>query len=62
GTYGAAGAFTHHAAIAGLLLSPVMIAGSYVGKRIVDRIPEWVFVAVVEIVLVVFGVFFLVAK
>jgi len=62
GTYGAAGAFTHHAAIAGLLLSPVMIVGSYVGKRIVDRIPEWVFVAVVEIVLVVFGVFFLVAK
>ena len=59
--YGSAGAFAYRAAIAGLLLSPVMIAGSYLGKRIVDRIPERVFVGVVETVLVVFGLFFLFA-
>ena len=44
----------------GALLSPVIIAGSYLGKRTVDRIPERIFVGVVETALVVFGVLFLV--
>ena len=61
GTYGAAGAFTLHAAMAGLLLGPVMIAGSYLGKHVVDRMPERVFVGIVEIVLVLFGLYFLFA-
>jgi uncharacterized membrane protein YfcA len=38
-----------------------MIAGSWIGKRIVDRMPERVFVAVIEVVLVVAGLIFLIA-
>lgn len=36
---------------AGLALGPIMIAGSYIGKRVVDRMPERVFVAIIELVL-----------
>jgi uncharacterized membrane protein YfcA len=49
-----------HGVIAGLALGPIMIAGSFLGKRIVDRLPEKVFVAIIELVLVVAGVLFLV--
>jgi len=59
-TYGAASAFSLHAVTIGALLGPLMIVGSYLGKRILDRLPERVFVAIVEIVMVVFGVLFLV--
>lgn len=45
--------------VVGLALGPVMVFGSWVGKRIVDRLPERVFVAIVEAVLVVAGVLFL---
>jgi uncharacterized membrane protein YfcA len=44
----------------GLALGPIMIFGSWLGKRIVDRLPEKVFVAIIEGVLIVAGVFFLV--
>ena len=37
-----------------------MIAGSFVGKRIVDRIPERVFVVIIEAVLVAAGLVFLI--
>jgi hypothetical protein len=37
-----------------------MIAGSWIGKRIVDRMPERLFVAVIEAALVVAGLAFLV--
>jgi uncharacterized membrane protein YfcA len=43
----------------GLALGPLMVAGSAVGKRIVDRLPERVFVALIEAVLVVAGLGFL---
>jgi uncharacterized membrane protein YfcA len=36
-----------------------MIAGSFIGKRIVDRLPERAFVAVIDGVLVVAGLIFL---
>lgn len=45
---------------AGLALGPVMIAGSWVGKRIVDRIPEHVFVLIIETTMVVAGLLFLI--
>ncbi len=45
----------------GLLLGPVMILGSWVGKRIVDRIPERVFVLLIEATLVIAGLRFLLA-
>ncbi len=44
----------------GLALGPIMIAGSYVGKRILDRLPERVFVVIIEVVLVGAGLWFLV--
>lgn len=46
--------------VIGLGLGPLMILGSYVGKRIVDRLPERVFVWMIEAVLIVAGVGFLI--
>jgi uncharacterized membrane protein YfcA len=46
--------------ISGLILGPIMILGSFLGKRIVDRIPEKVFVIIIEIVLIVAGLDFLI--
>jgi uncharacterized membrane protein YfcA len=51
---------TAAAAIAGLALGPIMIVGSWAGKRIVDRLPEWVFVLLIEITLVAAGLLFLI--
>jgi uncharacterized membrane protein YfcA len=44
----------------GLALGPIMILGSWLGKRIVDRLPERVFVAIIEGVLIVAGLLFLI--
>lgn len=44
----------------GLALAPIMILGSFLGKRIVDRLPEKVFVAIIEAVLVTAGLIFLI--
>jgi len=46
--------------VAGLMLGPIMILGSFVGKRIVDRMPEKVFVVIIEAVLIVAGLDFLI--
>ena len=48
-----------HAVLAGLALGPIMVVGSFVGKRIVDRISERVFVAIIELTLLAAGVQFL---
>jgi uncharacterized membrane protein YfcA len=48
-----------HAVIIGVLLGPLMILGSFVGKRIVDRLPERVFVLLIEATLIAAGVLFL---
>jgi uncharacterized membrane protein YfcA len=48
------------AALVGLALGPLMVAGSWAGKRIVDRLPERVFVAIIEAVLILAGMLFLV--
>lgn len=50
---------TPGAAAIGAALGPIMIGGSYVGKRIVDRLPERVFVAIIELTLVGAGLWFL---
>lgn len=42
----------------GLALAPLMIAGSFAGKRIVDRLPERVFVAVIEATMIGAGLLF----
>lgn len=58
-TYGAAEVFSMNALAYGLALAPVMIAGSYAGKRVVDRVSPRLFTALVEAVLVIFGILFL---
>jgi uncharacterized membrane protein YfcA len=45
--------------IFGAALGPVMVLGSFIGKRIIDRLPERVFVAIIEIVLAGAGAVFL---
>lgn len=48
-----------HAVLSGLALGPIMIAGSFAGKRVVDRLPERVFVLIIDATLVAAGVMFL---
>jgi hypothetical protein len=45
----------------GLVTTPAMVAGSWIGKRIVDRLPERIFTAIIEVALVVTGAVFLVS-
>jgi uncharacterized protein len=60
GTYGLGGVFAIHAVTMGPSLGPIMIIGSWLGKRIVDRISERLFIAVVDTALIVFGILFLI--
>ena len=48
-----------HAIVSGLALGPVMVAGSFAGKRVVDRLPERTFVLIIDLTLVAAGVLFL---
>jgi uncharacterized membrane protein YfcA len=57
--YRQAAVLSTHALLAGLSLAPAMIAGSYLGKRIVDRLPERAFIAVIELTLLAAGVLFI---
>ena len=60
GAYRAGSALPWSAVAAGLALGPAMIAGSWVGKRIVDRLPERVFIAIIELTMVGAGLVLLV--
>jgi uncharacterized membrane protein YfcA len=44
----------------GLAIGPLMIAGSWTGKRIVDRLPERVFVLLIEATMTAAGLLFLI--
>lgn len=57
--YGSTSLLTTRNLAAGLALGPLMISGSFVGKKIVDRLPERLFVAIIEATLVVAGLGFL---
>ncbi len=57
--YRQAAVLSTHALIIGALLGPVMILGSYVGKRVVDRLPARVFVLLIEFTLVAAGLLFI---
>ena len=48
-----------HAVLAGLALGPLMVGGSFAGKKIVDRISERVFTAIIELTLLAAGIGFL---
>jgi uncharacterized membrane protein YfcA len=58
--YGSAAVLTAAGLVAGLAVGSIMIAGSFVGKKLLDRLPERFFVALVEITLVAAGVAFLI--
>lgn len=53
--YGGAASLTASAVTIGLALGPVMLAGSYLGKRILDRLPERFFIVLIELVLLISG-------
>ena len=48
------------AVVAGVAIGPIMVFGSWSGKRIVDRLPERVFVWIIEATMVSAGLLFLV--
>ena len=48
-----------HAVLSGLMLGPLMVAGSFAGKKVVDRLPERVFVVIIDVTLLAAGVLFL---
>lgn len=58
--YGQTSVLTVSDTIIGLALGPVMILGSFLGKRVVDRLPEKAFVLIIEAVLIGAGLMFLI--
>ena len=60
GAYGTIGVFALHAVLIGLALGPIMIAGSWLGKRIVDRVSTQQFTVIVDTALIIFGLLFLI--
>jgi uncharacterized membrane protein YfcA len=44
--------------VTGLMLGPLMVLGSFTGKRIVDRLPERVFILIIEATLIAAGLLF----
>jgi hypothetical protein len=57
--YRETGVLSGSAVATGLALGPAMVAGSYVAKRIVDRMPERAFVLAIEATMLVAGLLFL---
>jgi len=51
---------TTHAVLIGLALGPLMVMGSWLGKKLIHRMPEKVFVVLVELTLVAAGLNFLI--
>lgn len=60
GVYGGYSLLSFTSVGIGLAIGLVMIVGSYVGKRILDRIPERVFPILIEAVLIIVGLQFVV--
>lgn len=58
--YGTGALLTPSTVAVGLALGPVMVLGSLLGKRIVDRMPDRVFLLVIDAVLIIAGLVFLV--
>jgi hypothetical protein len=58
--YGGAAILTARGMLVGLALGPIMIGGSWAGKRIVDRLPERAFVLLIEITMATAGALFLI--
>ena len=60
GVYGGYALLRLQTVIAGLAIGGVMFLGSYLGKRLLNRVPERMFPSIIEGVLVVAGLLFLV--
>lgn len=58
--YGGASILTLKSVTAGLALGPIMILGSFIGKKILDRIPERLFILIIEATLILAGLGFLI--
>ena len=58
--YGGTAILTIQSVAAGLALGPIMVLGSFIGKKILDRVPERLFVLLIEGTLLVAGLGFLI--
>jgi uncharacterized protein len=59
-SYGLSDLLNSRTLIAGVLLGPIMILGSFIGKKVVDALPERVFVLVIDATLIAAGALFLI--
>ena len=48
-----------HSILMGLALGPIMIVGSFAGKRVVDKLAERAFVLIIDLTLLAAGVLFI---
>ena len=58
--YGSASVLTAAGLEIGLAIGAIMIAGSFIGKKLLDRLPERFFVLLIEATLLVAGLGFLI--
>lgn len=58
--YGGASVLTLNSFAAGLALGPIMVVGSFVGKKTLDRMPEKLFILIIEVTLLGAGLGFLI--
>jgi uncharacterized protein len=58
--YGTGALLTSQTVAIGLALAPLLVLGSYLGKRVVDRLSERVFMLVIDTTLILAGAAFLV--
>lgn len=58
--YGSTAILTSHSVTVGLALGLIMIVGSLIGKKILDRLPEKIFILLIEATLLIAGLRFLI--
>lgn len=58
--YGGTAILTLQNVAAGLALGPIMVLGSFIGKKILDRVPERLFILIIELTLIIAGLGFLI--
>jgi uncharacterized membrane protein YfcA len=60
GAYQSFGAITPKIWLYGLMLGPLMISGTFLGKRLLSRIPTKLFILIIELAVLGFGIRFIV--
>lgn len=58
-SYQLLGAMTVHIWIAGITIGPLMFVGAFIGKRILEKISPATFLVIVDVIIVIFGSWFL---